>query len=140
MAEYRDRYGELTSLGIALVAVSVDEPKRSRALIEQLNLPFTLLCDTKREVVRLYELFNEKEKGGIAYPATFVLDRDRTVRFQSLDRTRARVDLDELFRFLKRGITSAAPEKPLRKRLIPHPRDLVRVVGNAIRFGIRSPR
>ena len=104
MAEYRERYDELVSLGFGLAAVSVDEPTRARALAADLKLAFPLLCDTERKVVKEFGVFNEKEKGGIAYPATFVLDRDRTVRFRSLDRMRSRVDLDELFRFLRSGI------------------------------------
>ena len=50
-------------------------------------------------MVRAFGVFNEKEKGGIAYPSTFVLDRDRTVRFRSLDRTASRVELNGLFDF-----------------------------------------
>jgi peroxiredoxin len=140
LAEYRDRFSELSSLGLGLAALSVDEPKRSSALAAQLHLPFTLLCDPGREIVRLYGLFNEKEKGGIAYPATFVLDRGRTVRFRSLDRTAARVDLDGLFSFLRLGIASAPPVTPARSRIVPGVREWIRVTGNAIRYGIRSPR
>jgi peroxiredoxin len=140
LAGYARRYDELTSLGLGLVAVSVDPPERSRALAAQIGLPFPLLCDTAREVVRAYGVFNEKEKGGIAYPSTFVLDRDRTVRFRSLDRTAARVDLDGLFAFLRGGIDAAAPEKPGRARVSPRLADYGRMVSNALRFGVRSPR
>jgi len=140
LAGYRDRFAELASLGFGIVALSVDEPERSRALIAQLQLPFLLLCDTSREVVRAYGLFNEKEKGGIAYPATFVLDRDRVVRFRSLDRTASRVNPDELFSFLRQGIDSAPPATPARSKVVPRLRDYVHVIGNAIRHGIRSPK
>ncbi len=127
-------------LGFGLAALSVDEPQRSRALVAQLQLPFPLLCDSEREVVRAYGLFNEKEKGGIAYPATFVLDRDRIVRFRSLDRTASRVNLDELFSFLRRGIDSAPPTTPTRSKIVPRLREFIRVTGNAIRYGVRSPK
>lgn len=140
MAEFRDRFAELSSFGFGLVALSVDEPQRSHALVAQLELPFSLLCDAEREVVRAYGLFNEKEKGGIAYPATFVLDRDRTVRFRSLDRTASRVDLDELFAFLRRGIDSEPPAAPKRSRIVPGFRDFIRVIRNSIRYGFRSPK
>ncbi len=140
MAEYRDRFAELSSLGLGLAALSVDEPERSRALAEQLQLRFPLLCDPGREVVRAYGLLNEKEKGGIAYPATFVLDRERTVRFRSLDRTASRVNLEALFTFLRSGITSAPPATPARSRVRPTPRDWMRILGNAIRYGLRSPK
>jgi peroxiredoxin len=141
LAEYRDRFSELTSLGLGLAGLSVDAPPASRALVEQLGLPFPLLCDPGREVVQAYGVFNREEKGGIAYPATFVLDRDRTVRFRSLDGTVSRVDLDGLFAFLRSGLHSAAPATPARSSHgMPRFGDFRRAMANALRHGIRSPR
>lgn len=140
MAEYRDRFAELTALGLGLAAISVDAPERSAALVEQLRLPFPLLCDTAREVVRALGVFNEKEKGGIAYPSTFVLDRDRAVQFRSLDRTASRVELNGLFDFLRGGLDAAAPSTPKQTRFRPHLADFARVTRNALRFGVRSPK
>lgn len=140
MAEYRDRFIELTTLGLGLVAVSVDEPGRSRALEEQLKLPFELLSDADREVVQAYGIFNREEKGGIAYPATFVLDRDRTVRFRSLDRTVTRVDPAALFAFLRNGLSSASSEATAKRPIIPRFADLRRMMANALRYGVRSPK
>ena len=144
MAEFRDRFAELTSLGAGLAALSVDTPERSRALAAQLRLAFPLLCDPAREVVLAWGLLNREEKGGIAYPATFVLDRERVVRFRSLDRTASRVDLGGLFEFLRgglRGGIGAAPATPPRRApIVPGLGDIARVARNALRFGIRSPR
>jgi peroxiredoxin len=140
LAEYRDRFIELTTLGLGLVAVSVDEPGRSRALEEQLKLPFELLSDADREVVQAYGIFNREEKGGIAYPATFVLDRDRTVRFRSLDRTVTRVDPAALFAFLRNGLSSASSEATAKRPIIPRFADLRRMMANALRYGVRSPK
>src|SRR5262249_4162619 len=110
------------------------------ALAEQLGLRFPLLCDPGREVVAAWGLFSREEKGGIAYPATFVLDRDRTVRFRSLDRTAARVDLEGLFAFLRSGLQGSAPAAPARRMIVPPLGDWVRITVNAIRHGIRSPK
>ena len=140
MAGYRDRFAELTSLGLGLAAVSVDAPERSRALAAQLELAFPLLSDAGREVVHAYGVFNCREKGGIAYPATFVLSRDRVVRFRSLDRTVTRVDLGGLFGFLRSGLEQASPDPPARSRVIPAARDWLRFVANALRYGIRTPK
>jgi hypothetical protein len=140
LAEYRDRFAELTALGLGLVAVSVDAPERSRALAEQLALPFPLLCDTGRDAVRAFGVFNEAEKGGIAYPSTFVLDRDRTARFRSLDRTASRVDLRGLFAFLHAGIETPAPATPKQTGFMPSLADFGRVTRNALRFGVKSPK
>ncbi len=140
MAEYRDRHAELTALGFGIAALSVDPPERSRALAAQLALPFPLLCDQAREVVRAWGLYNREEKGGIAYPATFVLDRERVVRFRSLDRTASRVELGGLFAFLRGGVGSEAPATPACARIVPGLRDIARVTVNAFRHGIVSPK
>ena len=91
-------------------------------------------------MVEAWGVFNRKEKGGIAYPATFVLDRDRTVRFRSLDRTAARVDLGGLLAFLHGGLGCAAPATPTLCRVVPGLGDVWQVTKNALRFGVRSPR
>jgi peroxiredoxin len=140
LADYRDRFAELTALGYGLFAVSVDEPVRSRALKEQLGLPFELLSDTDREVVQAYGILNREEKGGIAYPAMFVLDHDRTVRFRSLDRTASRVAPDALFAFLRSGLGAASAEVPGQKAIIPRLGDVGRVIANVLRHGVRSPK
>jgi peroxiredoxin len=140
LAGYARRFDELESLGFRLAALSVDPPERSRAFAAQLGLRFPLLCDPARDVVRAYGILNEREKGGIAYPATFVLDRDRTVRFRSLDRTASRVDLDALFAFLRAGVASPAPAEPTRTRIVPRLYDFIRILGNALRHGMRSPK
>jgi peroxiredoxin len=140
LAGYRDRFVELASLGFGLAAVSVDAPERSRALTAQLQLPFPLLSDMGREVVQAYGVFNRSEKGGIAYPATFVLNRDREVRFRSLDRVATRVDLGGLFAFLGSGLERAPPAAPARSRVTPAARDWLRFASNALRFGIRTPK
>lgn len=135
MAEYGKRYEELVALDADVVALSVDAPGRSRNLARQLRLPFKLLCDPSREVVAAYGLLNNREKDGIAYPATFVLDPDLQVRFRSLDRTAERVKLDPLMSFLGGGAPPTA-----RSRVVPRPRELLRAVLNSARGGIVSPR
>jgi peroxiredoxin len=140
LAGYRDRFADLTSLGLGLVAVSVDAPERSRALMAQLELPFPLLSDAGREVVQAYGLLNRGEKGGIAYPATFVLRRDRVVRFRSLDRVATRIDLSGLFAFLRGGLEQAPPGAPARSRIFPMARDFLRSARNVLRYGVRTPK
>jgi hypothetical protein len=90
-------------------------------------LPFTLLCDPAREAVERFGVYNRGEKGGIAYPSTFVLERDRRVRFRSLDRTAARVNLDGLFDFLRLGEGAAAPCTPTRCAILPTLQDYKRM-------------
>jgi peroxiredoxin len=140
LAEYARRLDELKTLGFGLAALSVDTPERSRALAAQLGLRFVLLCDPGREAVERFGVYNREEKGGIAYPATFVLDRERVVLFRSQDRTAARVNLDALFDFLRQGASAPAPCTPARCTVVPTLQDWARMVLNGIRYGVRSPR
>ena len=117
MAAYRDHLAEIKAAGAGLAAVSVDKPEESHAFKQWLHLPFPLLSDVERKVVSEWGLLNTGEHGGIAYPATWVIDQARTVRCGSLDHKASRVDLGSLLAFL-RGEEDATPE-PKRSMLLP---------------------
>jgi len=121
--------------GAEVVAVSVDPPEKSEVVRRQLRLPFTILCDTERHVVRKWNVYNPAEKGGIAIPAVFIVGPDRVVRLASVDTVVTRVPVSEIVRIL--GIAAEA-QHPGRKRYIPSPSCFFRAVRNAIRLGVRS--
>ncbi len=134
MADYRERYAGIRAVGADVAAVSVDHPEKSAVVRRQLQLPFEILCDTDRRVVRDWEIYNPKEKGGIARPATFVLDPGRVVRFASVDEVTKRVSASEIAGHLRHARTAA----PSRKSLFPHPGHWVRAIRNGIRLGVKS--
>ena len=139
MADYSQHFEEFRAAGAELVAISVDDAARSEPVRQELGLKFPLLCDTSREVVKAYDLFNRAEKGGIAFPAAFVIDRDRVVKFRALEEVASRVNVEELLAFvseLGRGAeTATAP----RKRGVWPGAMFVRATMNALRHGLRSP-
>jgi peroxiredoxin len=130
LADYRKHYGTIQRLGASLVAVSVDPPESSEALRRQLHLPVAILCDTERRVVRDWDILNARERGGIAKPSVFLIDRDRTVRYASVDGIASRVPASELVRLLQ---TVAEPRPARRKVYIPTPGDWVRGIRNSFR-------
>lgn len=134
MAEYRDSWEALRAAGAEVVALAVDDAARSEPLRREMRLPFPILCDTRREVVRAWGLFNPAEHGGIAYPAVFVIDQERVVRWRSLDRTAARVSTGAVLRFLLEGRPPPAP-----RRVIPRLGDFVRALRNWIGRGGTTP-
>ena len=88
--------------GADLYALSVDPPERSARHKRNLNLPFELLCDPEREVVRAWDLYNRWEHGGIARPAVFVLSPpDGRIRVRSVDRMSLRVPPGRVLAALK---------------------------------------
>ena len=137
MAEYRDR--DFNSLGVQVVALSVDDQIRAEAMRAKLGLAFPVLCDTERKVIIEWGLLNAKEKGGIAYPAVFVIDRDRTVRFLSQDRTAARVSPDALLAFLQSGMQNPS-KPPKRQRIWPGFSTFWSAIKSARAHGIVVPK
>jgi peroxiredoxin len=139
LADYSKHLEDFRAVGAELVAISVDDAARTAPLHEELGIKFPLLCDTRREVVKAYGLLNTRENGGIAFPASFIVDRERVVRFRALEEVASRVSVEqllELVRELGRGIES---------RLIPRKRGVfpglmfIRATMNALRHGVRSP-
>ncbi len=140
MAEYRDRYEAIDVAGGGVAGLAVDSPEASETVRKQLSLPFPILCDTRREVLATWDLLNTREKDGIARPAVFVIDRDRRVRFVSLDLHSARVRTDAVVDFLLSGMTMTAPVRPRRRLVFPTLGDWFRALRNTFRFGPRSPK
>ena len=101
MADYREHYQEIRAAGASVVAVSVDAPDKSEVLRRELRLPFPILCDLERRVIREWDIYNPRARGGIAKPAVFVVERDRTVRYGSVDAVATRVPASEIVRILQ---------------------------------------
>jgi peroxiredoxin len=130
LADYRERYIEIQAAGASLVAVSVDAPAASEAVRAHLGLPFPILCDTERRVVRDWDIYNAREKGGIAKPAVFIIDRDRAVRYAAVDTVIKRVAAAEIVCLLQAG----AEAPPVRRRvLVPLFSNWLSAIRNSIR-------
>jgi len=134
LAEYGRNYESIRAAGADTVALSVDAQARSQVK-RQLALPFPLLCDPARTVVRAWGFYNPREMGGIAIPAVFVIGADRCVRCRSIDSTRERVATDGVLRFL-RGDVRMEALGPVRVRAGLSAS--ARVIANAVRRGLRT--
>ena len=139
MAEYRDLYAETRKAGADVAVVATDPPKSSAGLRQQLSLPFPILCDSQRAIVKAWGVFNAAEKGGIAIPAVFVVDRAGLVRFASVDSMTARISAKDILAYLRAGMPDSTINPP-RTNLKLQPANLYRVVCNLIKSGFRSAR
>jgi peroxiredoxin len=101
LADYREHYKEIRAAGADLVAISVDKPSQSAQLRRELDLPFRILSDADRQVVRAWGVFNARDRGGIARPAVFIVDADRRILFESIDTVMTRVAASEIVRALQ---------------------------------------
>ena len=95
-----------------------------------LSLPFPILCDTERRVVKDWDIYNSREKGGIAKPSVFIINPDRRVRYAAVDSVARRVPASEIVRSLQLNDDS----QPVRRKVhIPLFSHWYRAIRNTIR-------
>jgi peroxiredoxin len=134
LADYRDAYDDLTVNGIDVVALSVDDEERAEAMRRRLHLPYLVLCDPSRRVLREWGLLNKHKAGGIAIPATVLLDRDRAILYFSRDTVTMRT--------MPRHLLTIAANTPIgrtRTVVLPRLREWRQILSTVRRFGRRSP-
>ena len=122
MAEFGARAGEFERLGYRLAALSVDAPARSGQVRERLQLPFPLLSDSDRHLVRAWDVLNPAEHGGIAHPATAVVARDGLLTWFEREAMARRARPGDLLAFLEGG------GEPRTHGLRPRLRDFARAL------------
>jgi thioredoxin-dependent peroxiredoxin len=137
LAEYRDQYQKIRAAGGDVAAITVDERERSESVKHGLGLPFPILCDTQRAVVKAWGVLNSDSRGGIAEPAVFIVDRDRRIRFTSRDGESKRVPAEAVAELLA-GETQA--DAISRRTLVPGARHWLRAAASVFRFGMKSPQ
>ena len=85
MCEFRDSMSRLTDLNAQVIGLSVSDPFSNKGFTEKNRLPFPILSDYKREVIRTYglELPNFAGLNGytVAKRSIFVIDSKGIVRY-----------------------------------------------------------
>ena len=81
---FRDSYGEYEKQGVAVVGISADSPASHEKFVQKFNLPFILLADTEKKVLKAFGAWGEKKLYGKVYEgiirSTFVIGSDGTVK------------------------------------------------------------
>ena len=108
---------------------------------DDLRLRFPLLSDSSRATIIEWDVLNELENGGIAKPATFVVDRERIIRLRQVEQMMVRTAPREMIEFVRGlGIGSPkAPQAPKTRGIIPGLMFL-RAISNGFRHGVRVKR
>ncbi len=79
----RDNYDMLLSKGYKVVGVSADSEKSHQKFIEKNNLPFPLIADTEKEVIKAFGVWGPKKFMGKTYDGihrtTFVIDENGVI-------------------------------------------------------------
>ena len=77
---FRDLWKEIQSTNCTVIGVSADSPESHTKFVGKFDLPFTLLADTKKEIVKTYGVWQEKSMYGKKYMGiarwSFLIDPD----------------------------------------------------------------
>ncbi len=75
---FRDGFADYRKRGIEVLGVSADDEKSHKKFAKKFNLPFRLLADTERKIVKDYGAFGEKSLYGRLfkgiYRITYLID------------------------------------------------------------------
>jgi peroxiredoxin Q/BCP len=79
----RDNYKELTDRGFRVIGVSADTEKSHQKFISKYTLPFNLISDTEKSVLKAYGAWGIKKMYGKQYEGilrkTFIIDEKGTI-------------------------------------------------------------
>ncbi len=85
MCEFRDSMSRLIDLDTQVIGVSINDPFSNKGFTEKNRLPFPILSDYKREVIKAYGLelpdFAGLDGYTVAKRSIFILDKNRIVRY-----------------------------------------------------------
>jgi glutaredoxin-dependent peroxiredoxin len=85
MCAFRDSMARLTNLNAQVVGISVNDPFSNKGFAEKNFLPYPILSDYKREVIKVWELelqdFAGLEGYVVAKRSIFLIDQQGLVRY-----------------------------------------------------------
>ena len=78
--DLRDNYNNLLAKGYVVIGVSADSQKSHQKFKEKYNLPFPLISDTEKEVIKAYGVWGPKQFMGKTYDGinrtTFIINEE----------------------------------------------------------------
>ncbi len=79
----RDNYDMLLEKGYKVVGVSADSEKSHQKFIEKYNLPFPLIADTEKDILKAFDVWGPKKFMGREFlginRTTFVIDEEGVI-------------------------------------------------------------
>jgi peroxiredoxin Q/BCP len=79
----RDNYDDLLNKGLDVIGVSPDSEVSHKKFIEKHKLPFRLISDPEKEILKLYNAWGEKKLYGRVYDGvlrkTFIISENQTI-------------------------------------------------------------
>ena len=97
----RDLHGELSRAGLTVAGISPQSPDSHKRFREKYNLPFTLLSDEKKEVIKMFGV--DGLMGFWVQRVTYLVDQNRNIK----GRVKAHFSIAEHEDFIKKAISTS---------------------------------
>ena len=94
----RDLHREISQVGLTVAGISPQSPDSHRRFREKYNLPFTLLSDEKKEVIKMFGV--NGLLGVWVQRVTFLIDQERIIK----GRVKAHFSISEHEDFIRKAI------------------------------------
>jgi len=82
--DFRDNWGAVKERGAVVLGVSADPVKKHGAFKEKYNLPFTLLSDEGKKMLKQYKVWQKKKFMGLEFMgivrSTFLIDKTGKIK------------------------------------------------------------
>ena len=98
--DLRDNYAKFKQEGFEVIGVSADSGKSHQKFISKYDLPYRLISDTGREVLKAYNSWGEKKLYGKAYMGilrkTFIIDENGIIE-KIIDKVKTKEHSKQIF-------------------------------------------
>ena len=100
----RDNYSDLLNKGMDVIGVSPDSTESHRKFIEKYDLPFRLISDPEKKILKLYDAWGEKKMYGKSYEGvlrkTFVINESQKIE-KIIEKVNTKDHSNQIFSELK---------------------------------------
>jgi peroxiredoxin Q/BCP len=100
----RDNYADILEKGMDIIGVSPDKEVSHIKFIEKYDLPFKLISDPNKEILKLYNAWGEKKLYGKVYDGvlrkTFIIDENQKIE-KIIEKVKTKDHTNQIFQELK---------------------------------------
>jgi peroxiredoxin Q/BCP len=98
--DLRDNYSKFLAQGYEVIGVSADSEKSHRNFISKYELPFRLISDVDKKVLKDYEAWGEKKMYGKSYMGilrkTYIIGEDGTIE-RIIEKVNTKAHSEQIF-------------------------------------------
>jgi peroxiredoxin Q/BCP len=75
----KENYPKIRDAGCEVLAITPELPQKAAAVVNDLQLPFGVACDTDMKATKMYDVYNPAMNW--CWPAGFILDRNGVIQY-----------------------------------------------------------